>query len=382
MRDLTIEDYDRLVRKVYHAGLNPYYWQDVIDDTARVAGGVHLTMHAHDHRLDVSVGEVTSGFSPESLTAYDGHFGKMNVWMPFVAGLQLGRVANAEEYVPREQLRRTEFYNDWVRPEGIDVGTGLVLRRDSERMLVLSGHMRPQDEDRLLRPLMRLLELLGPHISISLDLLRRMAGQPFRPECHDALEAIPSGVYLVDRHERLVHANSAGHSLGVAGKLVALGRQCQLAFVDPAAQLAFQQTIFAIATQDHARMSRSFSASAGVNGPRATVIVAPFRTAPEAPLALLRSVLDDTPVAMVVVTLPSPHEQDLRRRLQPFGLTAAELQLAEALCAGASLQDFAESRQVSIHTVRNQLRSVTSKAGVSRQSQFVALVARLGAPLT
>jgi DNA-binding CsgD family transcriptional regulator len=60
-----------------------------------------------------------------------------------------------------------------------------------------------------------------------------------------------------------------------------------------------------------------------------------------------------------------------------FGLTEAEAQLAEALVKGATLADFAQEREVSKQTLRNQLVGVMRKTGTRRQSELVSLLTRL-----
>ena len=64
-------------------------------------------------------------------------------------------------------------------------------------------------------------------------------------------------------------------------------------------------------------------------------------------------------------------EAPFRRR---FGLTPAEWRVAAALYEGASLNELAAASDVSINTVRAQLRSVYAKTGVHRQSELVRLM--------
>jgi len=60
-----------------------------------------------------------------------------------------------------------------------------------------------------------------------------------------------------------------------------------------------------------------------------------------------------------------------------FGLTAAEGRLAAELSRGVPLATIAQSRNVSIATLRTQLASIFAKTGTSRQPELVALLARV-----
>lgn len=60
-----------------------------------------------------------------------------------------------------------------------------------------------------------------------------------------------------------------------------------------------------------------------------------------------------------------------------FGLTTAEGRLAAELSRGVPLATIAQSRKVSIATLRTQLASIFAKTGTSRQPELVALLARV-----
>ena len=67
----------------------------------------------------------------------------------------------------------------------------------------------------------------------------------------------------------------------------------------------------------------------------------------------------------------TPHRPLAEALEHLFQLTRAESQVAEALLRGASLKSHAEDRQLSIHTVKNQLKSIFEKTGHTSQIDFV-----------
>jgi len=64
---------------------------------------------------------------------------------------------------------------------------------------------------------------------------------------------------------------------------------------------------------------------------------------------------------------------------ESFGLTPAETRLAARLKDGLTLKESAEDLNVSLNTVRNQLRAVFEKMGLNRQSDLVRALAQLSA---
>jgi len=66
---------------------------------------------------------------------------------------------------------------------------------------------------------------------------------------------------------------------------------------------------------------------------------------------------------------------DIRIIAEHFSLTPTEAKLVNKLISNKTLQQIADDRQVSIHTVRYQLKSVLKKTGCHRQSELIKLIA-------
>jgi DNA-binding CsgD family transcriptional regulator len=84
------------------------------------------------------------------------------------------------------------------------------------------------------------------------------------------------------------------------------------------------------------------------------------------------------PVALVLLHDPARHVVHPIKRLRAlFGLTEAEALLARGLLDGRRLAEIAASRDVSVETVRTQLRSLFRKTGVSRQADLMRMLLTL-----
>jgi len=89
--------------------------------------------------------------------------------------------------------------------------------------------------------------------------------------------------------------------------------------------------------------------------------------------------LDGQP-GLALLRLSAMHQMaaGVRERLHRlFGLTQAEAQITVQLANGASLENIAEARGVSVDTVRAQVRSVFKKTGIHRQGELICAVGRL-----
>lgn len=82
--------------------------------------------------------------------------------------------------------------------------------------------------------------------------------------------------------------------------------------------------------------------------------------------------------ALALVFPPSEETGRLWASLrESFGLTPAEARLARKLKDGRSLKEAADELSVSVNTVRNQLRAIFDKMGLTRQSDLVRTLAEL-----
>ena len=85
-----------------------------------------------------------------------------------------------------------------------------------------------------------------------------------------------------------------------------------------------------------------------------------------------------------MVTLVDP---DCREPVGPvlgrlFRLTPAEIRLCKSLAKGADLNAFASAHDLSIGTVRSQLKAVLDKTGTHRQGELISMLARVSMPIT
>jgi DNA-binding CsgD family transcriptional regulator len=77
-------------------------------------------------------------------------------------------------------------------------------------------------------------------------------------------------------------------------------------------------------------------------------------------------------VVITTVSRPQIASAEVIRDL--FDLTPAEARVAHGIAAGKTVNDLAGEAGLALGTIRQQLKSVFSKTGVSRQADLVALL--------
>ena len=73
-------------------------------------------------------------------------------------------------------------------------------------------------------------------------------------------------------------------------------------------------------------------------------------------------------------TAPYDNEHALSERMRLHSLTTAEERLTRHIVRGGSLSEASEIFGVSLHTVRNQLRSIFEKVGIHRQTDLTRIM--------
>ena len=97
-------------------------------------------------------------------------------------------------------------------------------------------------------------------------------------------------------------------------------------------------------------------------------------------LQLLASPVSGPGIATVLLLATDPEEPVILRDdalREHYRFTAAETEVANGLLTGYSLDEIAALRKVKIGTIRDQIKSMLSKTGTSRQMEMVKLLLTL-----
>lgn len=202
--------------------------------------------------------------------------------------------------------------------------------------------------------------------------IARIVGAGAAPEIRLSTQSF--GWIALSASGRVAAVNARGHAVLANG----LGQ------ADPGSPLIFNNPDNAEALAQALAQARATGEQAvlklerdGEEGP-CFGYVAPVRSL--ADVAYLSGLLFDGTQAGFALLFPAAEETgrlwgSINRN---FGLTPAEIRLAERLRDGQTLKEAADALGISINTVRNQLRAVFDKMGLKRQSDLVRALTELG----
>lgn len=362
-------DLSDAIDRIYGAVLDPAAWTPILTDIVDRAGGTQAILLRSD--IVSGDGEVfLSRYNDEEAwVAYRAYYAAINplhnVADPadYAAGWQ-PRMLRDEDWLPREEIEATEYYNDFLRP--IDACFGLYVRLAlDDSMLTTISVGRGVAQGRFNDGAMTALKPLHDHLIRAANLGRSYSRvRRFADSAIAALDAASDPLMLLDTKGRLVHANRAGEGLLSSGEIVR-GKAGRLSTGARHLSARMDQAI-ALATDPNGKRASSFRL-ADRNGVSASDV----NVLPIAPGSAF-----DAPggPAILVRVGPAAAEDRAQAVLARFGLTTSERSLALSLVQGATLRETAEAGGISVNTARRHLASIFDKTGVHRQAELVRLL--------
>jgi DNA-binding CsgD family transcriptional regulator len=368
-----------VIDTIYGAALAPDQWQLSLDKLNELMPSVAVCLYGYDYHNSSSIGHIHSGFDPAAMDQYDAYYSSINAWAPGFGRSPVGTLLSSDNFIAREDLLKTEYYADWLRPQENQVmGWGSLLVNESGRFLAFSTTLRAKDEEGLSDTVRRTVARLIPHLDRAFRMARVLAGAELTRGAEAILEALPDPAFLVDADGCVRYSNAPAAAMLSDGVLVRMAQGGRLEFFDAAACEAMALRLSDLAGRTHSGPTAAFPIRSSSNEV-ASALFSPVTSGETSSGNWLTAFPASRPIGLLVIRRPG---KGLDHRLrQSFGLTDAEISIAQHLAQGRSVRETAELRGASILTVRNQLRGVYGKLSVSRQHELVAKLHQLAGSL-
>lgn len=379
---------ETLVADLYESALRPEQISDVLARINRVldCDGLHLIGKDEDTSgvfASVVIGDRIAAAERD----YLAHYHRIDPRLQIGLNSPTGVAVACHDVLDDRFVSHSEFYQDFLIPAGPRyVIGGNIYRAGSKNIHVAINHVvgRPRFSDEKRREVahyMYHLSRWSKHLFLA-DELRGAASSGFF-----ALETLGQGILILDERSIVLFANQAAQRL-LGDVLTSRGFRTSWA---PGSQLKaqFKQTI-------RDRQARTLPLTHSIGGrptplvlsllplPRDRGIGVRMPTGMEAVSRVLEPALPggmgSTPSASLVVLIQARNAAQpagLSLYTRAFGLTLAEARLAEALANGASPRGYADTADLSIATVRTQIRALLAKTEAVSLRSLVVLLASL-----
>jgi DNA-binding CsgD family transcriptional regulator len=354
------------IKSIYDAALDWHAWPAALDGLADAVKGSAAQFGSYN-AATLSLQTVMPRIDPDYATSFVEHWASRNTVWQQSSVVPVGQVMRPEMFFAPGGWRRTDFFNEWYRPQRLDslIGTNLLVEGPVSTVVSVLR------KEPFARAEIELFTLLIPHVQRAVQLqLRLSVLEDKQSRSAEVLNRLPQGVLLVDAAGKVRFANRAaegmladGAGLRVAGGVVQAARTDETCILRKAIASSVDTAAHGAETaMSRVRLSRS-------DGRRPLrVLVIPLR--PQAPWTRLYQ-----PSAILFVNDP---ERDVAIRSahlrDEFGLTRAEAALALEILAGQGLQVAAGRLQITLTTARTHLAHIFEKTGTRRQAELVRLI--------
>lgn len=361
----------QLIGKAYDAALDESKWPSFLEAFATAAGGSSAILRSNDMLSRSASFNASVGYDHAWQAAYCDHFVKLDFYDNVMNQYAPGTIISSSQHVDQKELRKSEYYNDYLCPQDKVYSIGVFLLKDDSHSLVL-GTQRGKRADAFGAEELRLMNILVPHVTRAVQVHRKVhAVTAEKEQAQGTLDQMRIGVILTNRFGTPLYLNRAAELLMTQDVGLGIFHK-KLAVHSPSETVQLLQLIF--------------DASQGQNGVaiggdmRITMpnridflhcVVTPV--SPE--ISFMMNIAIGTDCVAVFLSRPGGLQLSPKRLVTLYKITPAEARLAARLAALRTVEEAAEDLGISVSTARTQLKTVFGKTGTRSQSELLMLLA-------
>lgn len=356
------KDNAQLIDAIYDAALDAGNWPRVLELCAQDFGS--SSAHLSVDYFGMTKGEIISvGADPDYVQRYGDYYAPRNVlWQRWLARRPEGIVSD-RTLMPKDELRRTEFYNGFLEPLGGEEILVSPAWQQSDRATILTL-WRLERHGAWQRSDMEALAALTPHLRRALQFNQSVGNfHAQRDLANEALHRLAHGVIFADAQARVSFANRAAEAMlaDIGGVHLERHRLAARRIRDTAAL----RRLIADTVENGEGGSLVISRE---TRPALIVLVVPMRSEFCSLVPKPRSAI------VFIKDLERSPPPSLTAFAQYFGLTPAERAVAHETSKGDGVRAAATRLGISYATARTHLLRIFEKTGKGRQAELVHLM--------
>ena len=370
-KTLSLSDLNYLLQQLYAAAQQAELWDRFVRLLCHQLNAESALLRFFDSQWSEVLFSATHGFDPGYCSAYQEHFCTVDPILTVAKTEASGSVRFLEEVVDFKEFQRTEFYNDYMRPQDKrHVIGGFFYDETTKAVLGLQRGQRGnpfQHED------LDVLKMLAPHLVQGLRITRILSHLNTQIHSLDkAVDSLVTAVFFLDGTGRVQYVNDQGESLLRDGNRLMV-RQGRLTAVHADSDCRLQKLIASVTGESSLHIREAGGAMelhcADVFADPVCAVVAPWIGDHQ------QSLIASEPVVAAVLVGDcgrfSPNPEYLAGA---YGLTRTESRLVAVLVRTCCLDRTAKVLGVRRQTARDYLKSIFRKMDCHSQTELIKTV--------
>lgn len=358
--------FDALIAAIFDAGTDFQCWPKAMRLLAQAFHAPAVVMGCNSPHPD-EVFAIAPDVDASQNQRFASYYRRINPIARSALSSPIGAVRTDAMMIPRSEFTRTEFFNDFLRPQDLGSMLGVVAHVEHTRQfnIVVQRASAFNEEE------VSLYQRLAPHLrravqlNIKLELLHLQCALSA-----EMLQGLDRGALLVDAAARSLFVNEEAQRLMRAGDGLRVTNGIVRARL--ASDTAKLHALIAgcDGRGDDGTDGGLLLLSRGRNRAPITVSVLPFRR--NEPMPLLRR-----PAAILLTSDPDRASEPTMAQIKlRYGLTPAETAFAAEIFKGDGIQACADRLGISRSTARTHLMQIFRKTNTSRQAELVRLLSQ------
>ena len=335
-------DLASLIAAIYEAGMDFRLWPYALGRIAAAFGAPSAGM-ARQGETPSDCWIFSSGLEPDYEKKYMDYYHSVNPIWQSVPSAPVGTVQTDTMVIPRRELSRTEFFNDFLVPQRMGGLLNAVVLMEEGRQTVVTVQGNREFE----ASHVELHKLLTPHLQRAVQINIKLARAELNHMASvETLNHLEQGVLFVDLNSKIMFANKAAEKF-FADRDLRLNKGRLHA--SSAAETATLHAVIAKCAETGIQHRRSDFVSLRREAGRSplSLLIAPL------PMEIALSPIALRPMAVIFVSDPDKKSKPTVVQLrEKFGMTPAEAGFAVEILKGDGIQAAADRLSISRATAR------------------------------
>jgi PAS domain-containing protein len=205
------ESVSSLIEDIYDAALDSSRWTAALEKTAEFIDAFAVSIVTQNRVEEPVQYEHHFGVDTHYQRLYEAKYSRSDPRNALSFFSEAGDVFSTFSVLPPRDMRETQFYEEYIAPQGITDNLRCVLERSP---VTYFGAFRRGDSDRVAERALRRMRLIVPHLKRAVRIGTAVShGRSQTAALTDVLDRIRAGIFLLDAQRRIIHANERGHAL-------------------------------------------------------------------------------------------------------------------------------------------------------------------------